>query len=115
MAEIRPFRGLRYNLVTVGDLAGAVCPPYDIVSAAEEESLVRRNTYNAVRLELRERHPGEPQDEDRYSRASELFRQWLAQGVLAAEPIPAMYLVEEEFAHQGDVRRRQGLVAVVRL
>ncbi len=115
MAEIRPFRGLRYNLATVGDLAGAVCPPYDIVSAAEEESLVRRNKYNAVRLELRERHPGEPQDEDRYSRASDFFQQWLDQGVLAAEPLPAMYLVEEEFAHQGDARRRQGLVAVVRL
>lgn len=115
MADIRPFRGLSYDYAKTGKLDGLLCPPYDIVTAAQEEKLVRRNQYNAVRLELRERHSDEPADEDRYSQAAELYRQWLEHGVLTAEPSPAMCLVEEEFSHRGSAGCRLGLTVIVRL
>ena len=32
MAEIAPFRGLRYNQQMIPDLAQVVIPPYDVIS-----------------------------------------------------------------------------------
>ena len=59
MAEIRGFRGLRYAPERVGELGAVVCPPYDIISPAEAESLRAASPYNAVRLELPEAQPGD--------------------------------------------------------
>lgn len=115
MAEIRPFRGLRFNPSMVGDLARVLCPPYDIVSAGQEEALRQRSSHNAIQLELRERHPGEAPDDDRYQRAARTFREWLDRGVLVPEPSPAMYLLEEEYTYGGVARKREGLLALARL
>ena len=115
MVDVRPFRGLRYNLARVGELESVVCPPYDVISPSEEQTLLRRSEYGAVRLELREQQPGDPPDPGRFGRSADRFRRWLDQGVLVAEPLPAMYLLEEEFSHLGETILRQGLTAAVRL
>jgi uncharacterized protein (DUF1015 family) len=115
MADVRPFKGLRYNPSAVGDLSKVLCPPYDIISRSDEEMLLQRSPYNAVRLELREEKPGEPRDEGRYGRAAAFFQQCLNEGVLVPERSPAMYLVEETFSHNGATMRRHGLMAAVRL
>ena len=115
MVDIRPFRGLRYNLDQVGGLDSVICPPYDIISPSDEQTLLRRSEYGAVRLELREKQPGDPRDPSRYDQVADSFRSWLDSGVLLPEQSPAMYLVEEEFSHKGVIMRRQGLMAAVRL
>ena len=115
MADVRPFRGFRYNPSVVGDPSDLVCPPYDIISPPEEQDLLRHSPYNAVRLELREHQPGEPADEPRYARAAATFRRWVDDGVLVRDGSPTMYLVEGEFAYRGASRRRRGLMTVVRL
>ncbi len=51
MADIRPFRGIRYNQSLVNDLAAVICPPYDIITPQIEQELYRRSEYNFVRLE----------------------------------------------------------------
>lgn len=114
MAEIRPFRGIRYNLSAVRDMTKVICPPYDIISLSQEESLRQRSPFNAVRLELREMEPGEPAG-DRYVQAANLFRKWLEEGTLVREESPAMYVTEEEFTYDSRTLRRRGLLAVVRL
>ena len=39
MAEIAPFRGLRYNQDIIPDLAEVVIPPYDVISPEEQRGL----------------------------------------------------------------------------
>ena len=59
MAEIRPFRGVRYNEQLVNDLASVVCPPYDIITPQMAQELYHRSEYNFVRLEYgRQLPPG---------------------------------------------------------
>ncbi|MCH7745742.1 MAG: DUF1015 family protein, partial [Chloroflexi bacterium] len=48
MADVRPFRGIRYALSVVGDMTDVICPPYDIISLDEEKSLIEGSDYNAV-------------------------------------------------------------------
>ena len=115
MADIRPFRGLRYDPSTIGEMARVVSPPYDIISPSQEKSLRQRSPYNVVLLELPQREPGDTDDDNRYTRAASLFGQWQYEGVLVPEETPAMYLVEEEFTYEGSTWRRQGLTTAVRL
>ena len=52
MAEIRPFKALRYNLEKAGSIQELTCPPYDIVSEEQRQQYLGRNGYNVIRLEL---------------------------------------------------------------
>ena len=114
MVEVRSFSGVRYSPAVVEDVGGVICPPYDVVSASQETSLLERSPYNAVRLELRE-VPSDQVSSDRYDKAGATFRDWLDQRVLVPEPSRSMYLVEETFTHEGEPRSRLGLMAAVRL
>ena len=92
-----------------------LCPPYDVISPPEAETLRSRSDHNAVLLELPYERPADTPENNRYSRAAALFRRWLDEEALLREASQAMYLVDEEFAFEGRKRRREGLIAAVRL
>ena len=50
MAEIRPFRALRFT-PEAGDMRELVCPPYDIISESQRLSYLKRNPHNIIRLD----------------------------------------------------------------
>jgi uncharacterized protein (DUF1015 family) len=52
MADIRGFRGWRYNLAVVGSLSDVIAPPYDVIDEPLVRRLLARSPYNVVRLEL---------------------------------------------------------------
>lgn len=117
MAEIRPFRALRFT-EKAGKLAELTCPPYDIISESQRLAYLRRNPHNIIRLEL-------PRDgEDPYAQAGETLRSWLEEGILRQDGIPAFYVYEIEFSLDGmsDIsgmsggrRSIAGLIAQVKL
>jgi uncharacterized protein (DUF1015 family) len=113
MLEISPFRGLRYNLSRVGDLGDVVCPPYDIISAEEQQRYLRRSRYNVIRLELGQELPSDTEHSDKYTRSAELLRGWVGEEVLLREESPAFYITEHRFAYRGKVQSRWGLTAAV--
>jgi uncharacterized protein (DUF1015 family) len=39
MADIRAFRGWRYNLARVGELSDVVAPPYDVIDTELQDAL----------------------------------------------------------------------------
>lgn len=103
MARIAPFRGVRY---AVSDLQSCVAPPYDVIAPPERDKL-RQFPHNITHLTL----------PDSYDRAAQLWCEWQQSGVLQAEPFPAMYLLEQEFAHPttGESRQRLALVCLMAL
>ena len=52
MADIQPFRALRYNLDKAGSIQELTCPPYDIISESQRQEYLARNDRNIIRLEL---------------------------------------------------------------
>ena len=42
MADIRAFRGFRYDLGRVGSLSDVVAPPYDVIDPGPPEAPLRR-------------------------------------------------------------------------
>lgn len=52
MAEIKAFRGMRYNTEKAGEISQLCCPPYDIISEEQRLGYISENEYNIIRLEL---------------------------------------------------------------
>lgn len=94
MAEIRPFRALRYT-PEAGNMAELVCPPYDIISESQRLAYLKRNPHNIIRLEL-------PRDgEDPYAQAGETLRSWMEEGILRQDDQAAFYVYEIVFDLEG--------------
>ncbi len=114
MPKIRSFRGIRYNPERV-DLAHAICPPYDAISPAQLEELYARSPYNAVRLVLGKQFPRDDRDNNRYTRARDLFRQWLKDDFLIQDKKPSLYYHEHTYSLMDKPSVRRGIIASVRL
>jgi len=115
LADVRPFRGIRYNVHQLGDLSALICPPYDVVSPRDQLCYHHRSPYNAIRLELGEDLPGDTGADNRYTRAAHTLQRWLEDGILVRDETSAFYLIEHRFEHQGCLRSRFTLLARVRL
>ncbi|MDA1257012.1 MAG: DUF1015 domain-containing protein [Chloroflexi bacterium] len=115
MADVRSFRGIRYNIPAAGDLSMLLCPPFDVISEAERERLYAGSPYNVIRLEWGRDEPGDTPGDDWYSRAATLQAEWLANGVLERDDAPSIYVIEETFSFAGSDYVRRGLISAVRL
>jgi uncharacterized protein (DUF1015 family) len=115
VAEVHPFRGVRYNQSLVKDLADVICPPYDIITPQLQQELYHRNEYNFVRLEHNRELPQDTAADNKYTRSAVTLERWLKQGVLAVDKVPAIYLHDHYFKHQGKEYRRRGIITTVRL
>ena len=98
MAQIIPFRGTLYDLASVGSVRNVVAPPYDIIDAAGQKALHDRHPQNIIRLELGMDEPGDNATNNRYTRAAETLRAWIARGALKRDAQPAIYYHTIEYA-----------------
>ncbi|MDA8204149.1 MAG: DUF1015 domain-containing protein [Chloroflexi bacterium] len=116
MPELRPFRALRYDVSSVGDLGDVVSPPYDVISPARQQSLARRHPRNVVRLDLPLDQAGDPPDE-RYRRAGRDLAAWRSEGTLRKDRLPAVYPYEQAYVvpGTGQPRVRRGFFARLRI
>ena len=114
MAEIQPFRGLRYNTEKV-KLEEVITEPYDRIPPVLQEEYYQRNPYNVVRIILGKDDDPEHPERDKYKRAKIYLDEWQKKGILIREEKKALYIYEQEFEVQGEMKKRMGLIARVRL
>ncbi len=114
MAELRPFRGLRYDPGVV-DLGAVLAPPYDVIDVAQQEQLYGRAMQNVVRFELGRDLPDDvPGVRDRYTRARDHLAAWRATGAVIQDERPSLYLHAHAFhPPRGGPLERVGVFAAV--
>ena len=106
MADLKPFRALRYDERRAGPLGSLIAPPYDVISAEDRERFLTRSPHNVVRLTL-------PDDE---AKAAELLAEWQEEGVLVRDDEPAFWWLAQDYVGPDKVpRRRDGLVGALRV
>lgn len=117
MAELQPFRGIRYHVGNVPNLSGVLCPPRHALSEQERFRYYLRHPHNAVRLEYGQDDRDDDAVVNRHSRAAETMTGWFKDGILRRDEIPGFYIYEQEFATPDgdDTETRLGLLALVRL
>jgi uncharacterized protein (DUF1015 family) len=112
VADITPLHALHYDLDRIGELAAVVAPPYDVIDAAERAELVARSPYNVVEIDL----PQDPLGRDPYAHAAAMLRSWREDGIVVADPEPALWALEQDYTGpDGRRRTRHGLFARVRV
>ncbi|GAA2774834.1 DUF1015 domain-containing protein [Kitasatospora cinereorecta] len=115
--SLSPFRGLRYVPDRVGTLAAVTSPPYDVVDPNRRLDLETADPHNIVRLILPRPEPedaGDRPDRDtRYRHAARLLSAWQREGVLAADPLPALYVYEQRVHGDGPELLQRGLIGAL--
>ena len=102
MAEIRPFRGVRFaGGSPPTDLSRLVTAPYDVISQQAQAEYYARDQFNAIRLELGRQSTSDGDEDNRYTRAAATYRQWRTLGTLQADAEPALYVARESFQMNG--------------
>ena len=117
MAEVKPFRGIHYDVKRVGDLTRVVAPPYDVISPEEQEALHRRHPKNITWVDFGMAKEGDGPGENKYTRAAALFREWLAEGTLVRDSAAGPLLLragvhdprEEDLRAEGVPRRPEAV------
>lgn len=115
MAEIRPFRGLRYDISRIADINRVICPPYDVISPTRRTELHELDKYNYVRLESGREFPADSDSDSKFTRAAATLKAWRQEGVLRRDDAPAIYLHDHHFTLKEKTYRRRGIIATVKL
>ncbi len=113
MARVRTFRAWRYSH-DQRDITPLTSPPYDVLSPAQRAEYAA-DPHNVVALELPE-GPSDPHvSGNRYDAARATWDSWRAEGVLAQDEHPCLYLLEQRFDLAGRALRRRAFIAEVGL
>jgi uncharacterized protein (DUF1015 family) len=105
MAELKPFRALRYDTGEAGPLVDLVAPPYDVIDPAQRDALLAKSPHNVVHLTL-------PDSEEEAGRS---FREWREEGILVPEEPGFWALSQDYVGPDGVARTRTGLVGSLRV
>ena len=110
MAEVLPFRGIRYDLSRAGSADSLIAPPYDVVSESDRAALEAKSPFNIVRVDLPKGDPGR-----KYKDAARELRRWMEEGILRRDEEPAFYRYHQVFSLGGREHTRKGFICRVRL
>ncbi|MEU6994227.1 DUF1015 domain-containing protein [Streptomyces sp. NPDC046465] len=106
--DLIPFRGVRYVPERVGSLAAVTSPPYDVVVRPDGLlHLESADPHNIVRLIL----PQATTPAARNRQAADTLHTWLAEGILAPDTEPSLYVYEQ----QDDDILQRGIIGALRL
>jgi uncharacterized protein (DUF1015 family) len=115
MADILPFRALRYALDQV-PASEVVTQPYDKITPAMQEGYYAASPYNLVRIILGRREADDNTAHNVYTRAAAFGREWRTQGILRQDALPSIYVYSQAFqAPSGKNFERRGFIALGRV
>ena len=113
MARIRPFSAFRYDLgrVKANDI---VTQPYDKISPDMRQRYLKNSPYNLVRVILGEKHDGDSETDNVYTRAAGYLKQWIGDEILRRDPEPGIYPYTQTFTIPGtsQTATRRGFIAI---
>jgi uncharacterized protein (DUF1015 family) len=111
MADIRPFRALRYNFERVS-ASEVVTQPYDKITSGMQQRYYAASPYNLVRIILGRREHGDNSVQNVYTRAAAFGRKWREEGILQQDAAPSLYWYSAAFtAPSGKAFERRGFIA----
>lgn len=118
MADISPFRALRYNStkVSAGDV---MTQPYDKITPAMQDKYYASSPHNLVQVILGKPQPNDNEQQNVYTRAANLLEKWQSEGALQPDEEPSLYVYSQTFKIPGDPSgseaERRGFIALGRI
>ncbi len=116
VSEVAPFPAIRYDTQRFGgDLSSVLAPPYDVLDEADKKALLARSDRNITAIDLPHLPPKSAGPAEVYDRAAAALQDWLRDGTLTRDPVPALYLYHQRFEHDGRPFTRRMFIARLRL
>ena len=116
MANIKPFRGIRYDPARIKDMSTVVSQPYDRVRHGLQDRYYALSEYNVSRIIKGKELAGDREGSNVYTRAKEYLTKWLQAGILIREEQPAIYVYHQQFTlPDGRPVTRKALVGALEL
>jgi uncharacterized protein (DUF1015 family) len=118
MADISPFRALRYNSskLSPGDV---MTQPYDKITPAMQDKYYESSPHNLVQVILGKPQPNDNEQQNVYRRAANLLEKWQSEGALQPDTEPSLYVYSQTFKVPGDPSgaeaERRGFIALGRI
>ena len=97
MANIKPFRGLRYNQEKIGRMDNVISQPYDRVRYGLQEQYYQLSDFNITRIIKGKEFETDSEKDNIYTRAKAFLDQWLKDGILIRDDQPAYYVYHQSF------------------
>jgi uncharacterized protein (DUF1015 family) len=111
MANIKPFRGIRYNQNQIDKIDNVISQPYDRVRYGLQDKYYELSDYNVTRIIKGKEFDDDDESNNVYTRAKAFLNEWLKEGVLVREEEPALYVYHQEFPlPDGEVVTRKALI-----
>ncbi|MBV8847467.1 MAG: DUF1015 domain-containing protein [Bryobacterales bacterium] len=113
MAIVKPFKAFRYT-AKAGDPARLVTQPYDKISPEMQARYLENSPFNLVRIILGERFASDDDKNNVYTRAADYLENWIQEGILAQDSVPAFYAYSQEFEvpDTGERAVRKGFIGL---
>lgn len=96
MAEIHPFRAIRYREHNVSAL---IAPPYDVLDTADKQALLARSNRNVVAIDLPQCPAKTAGPQKVYDAAAKSYEDWIADGTLQRDPRAGLYVYHQSYTH----------------
>jgi uncharacterized protein (DUF1015 family) len=97
MAIIKPFRAIRYNQDKIDSIDAVISQPYDRVRYGLQEQYYDLSPYNVTRIIKGKEFDADSETNNVYTRATGFLNQWLEEGILLREDLPAYYVYHQTF------------------
>src|SRR3984893_6902097 len=105
MAEIHPFRALRYDTNKVKP-SEVLTQPYDKITPAMQERYYAASPYNLIAIEKGKSFPDDTAQNNVYTRAGKKIEEWIAEKILVQDAAPMIYVYSQEYFVPGTQSRR---------
>jgi len=111
MTKICPFNALMYNQQVIKDVSRVVCPPYDVISAEQQNYYHQKDPHNLIHILLAKDIAGD----NKYERSGKHFQEWQKEHVFISDEAPAIYFYSQQYNLKGEKKTRYGFIALLRL
>jgi uncharacterized protein (DUF1015 family) len=114
MAQIIPFRGVRYNPDRIADPSAVVTAPYDRIDAEQQQAYYARSPYNIVRI-IKGRPQAGDNGQNVYTRAADTLAAWRRDQIVVRDETPSLYAYHQTYRFAGQELVRKGVIALGKL
>jgi uncharacterized protein (DUF1015 family) len=115
MVKVSPFRGIIYNPEKIGKLDKVMSPPYDIISKEMQSKLYEKHPQNFVRLILGMINPNDSENNNRYTRAKDLFDTWIKDSTLISSDKTAVFPYKIQYKVKNQIKTMNGFFVLLKI
>jgi uncharacterized protein (DUF1015 family) len=113
MADIRPFKGIRYNKEKITSFENVITQPYDKIGSELQDDYYKRSPYNFVRIILgKDETEGK---EEKYKKAAGYIESWLKENIFLKDEKDALYPYTQEYEANGVKKLRVSFITLLKL